>query len=411
MNVIVEALFLIFSVISLYMAFLFMLLYLENKKRFHKSPKGPKKPPSVSFIVPAYNEEENIGDTIKALKNLVYPKRLMEIIVVDDGSTDNTYKVAKKFKGIKILRQKNRGKGSALNHGLKHAKGEIVACVDSDSHPTPNALAEAVKYFSNEDVGGVTASIFVKDKRKLLDRLQWLEYVMIVWSRKLFEFIESIYVTPGPFSLYRKDALMKVGGFDEEIITEDIEVTWRLLKQGYKIRLANKARVTTRTPDYLIKWWRQRVRWNIGGLQTSIKYKYTIFKKEFGTLGRIVAPFFVTSYILSAVGFFLFTYLVGDWAYRSLFFTTRAYSIGVNPFSHYEFIIMPDIFTFFGLAVFILSLVWVKLGVGVINEERPIRSRLKSIFDLMIYLTLYITIFPINLFYSAWKLFRKSYKW
>jgi biofilm PGA synthesis N-glycosyltransferase PgaC len=401
MNIIVEALFLLFSVISLYLAFLFLLLYLENKKKFHKSPKGLKKLPSVSIIVPAYNEEKYIGDTIKALKQLAYPKRLLEIIVVDDGSTDNTYRVTKKFKGIKILRQKNKGKGAALNHGLKHVKGEIVACVDSDSYPMPSALMEAIKYFSNEDVGGVTASIFVKNKERLLDRLQWLEYVMIIWSRKLFEFIESIYVTPGPFSLYRKEALLKVGGFDEEIITEDIEVTWRLLKQGYKIRLANKARVVTRTPDYLMSWWKQRVRWNIGGLQTSIKYKYTIFKKEFGTLGRIVAPFFITSYILSVVGFFLFTYLVSDWVYRTFFFTTRAYAIGVNPFSHYEFIILPDIFTFLGLVVFILSLIWVKLGVGVIDEEKPIRSRMKSFF----------TIFPINLFYSAWKFFRKSYEW
>lgn len=411
MHVIAEVLFLMFSVTSLYLAFLFLLLYLENKERFNKSPKRQRKLPHVSIIVPAYNEEENIVETIEALKGLEYPKRLLEIIIVDDGSTDDTYKIAKKFKGIKILRQKNKGKSAALNFGLKHATGDIIACVDSDSHPMPDALLKSIPFFNDRDVGAVTASIFVKNKEKMLERLQWLEYVMIIWSRKIFEFIESIYVTPGPFSLYRKDALLKVGGFDEKILTEDIEVTWRLLKHGYKIRLAAKARVLTTTPNYIMRWWNQRVRWNIGGFQTSLKHKYAIFKKDFGTLGRIVVPFFITSYILSAMGFLLFTYLISDWAYKTIFYTTKAYSIGVNPLSHYEFIILPDIFTFFGLAVFILSLIWVKLGLSVIDEERPIRSRLKSVLDLLIYLSLYITIFPINLFYSAWRLMRKKYKW
>ena len=365
----------------------------------------------MSIIVPAYNEEKTIEKTIQSLKGLLYPKKLLEVIIVDDGSTDNTYKIAKKSKGIKILRQKNRGKASALNHGLKQAKGKIVGCVDADSYPMPDALMNSVSYFHDKDVGGVTTSIFVRNKGKLLERLQWLEYVMIVWSRKLLEFIESIYVTPGPFSLYRKDALLKVGGFDETSMTEDIEIAWRLLEHGYKIRMAQNAKVLTTTPDYLSKWWKQRVRWNIGGIQTAMKYKYTLFKKDFGTLGSIVSPLFVTSYILSIVGILLMTYLIGNWIYQNTIFTTKAYIIGLNPLSHYTLILIPDIFTFFGLLIFITSIVWVGLGLKVVNEDMPIKSKLKNLFDLMVYLSLYITIFPLNLAYSIWKYFKKTYKW
>lgn len=411
MKIIVQTLFLFFSVTSLYMAFFFILLYFENRKKLGVVQALPVKLPNISIVVPAYNEEKNIADTIRSLKNLDYPKKLLEIVVVDDGSTDGTYRVAKRFKGIKLLRQKNKGKGAALNHGLQKSKGEIVAVIDADSRPFPDTLKKAIPFFKDKTVGGVTAAIFVQNRESMLERLQWLEYIMIIWARKLFEFIESIYVTPGPFSLYRREVLEDVGGFDETVLTEDIEVAWKLLKKGYKIRLAQNAKVLTTTPDKLVDWWRQRVRWNLGGFQTSIKYKYTVFKNDFYTLGTIVAPFFIWSYILSALGFFLFTYLVVDWTWQTTFFTTTAYSSGVNPMQHFEFIILPDIFTFFGLLVFILSIIWVKLGLKMIGEEWPTRSRLKNLLDLLIYLSLYITIFPINLFHSFWKYMRKAFEW
>jgi len=411
MNAIAEALFLFFSLTSLYMTFLFMFIYFDNRRRFGALPAATGKLPSVSIIVPAYNEEGNVADTIKALQKLDYPRRLKEIIVVDDGSTDNTYKVAKKFSGIKVLRQKNAGKGAALNMGVRKAKGDIVACVDSDSAPMPDALMKAVPFFEDSGVAGVTGSILVKNSSRLLGKLQWLEYVMIAWSRKLLEFIESIYVTPGPFSLYRKDALKKVGGFDERAMTEDIEIAWRLLERGYRIRMAKEARVLTKVPSNLGKWWSQRLRWNIGGIQTAVKYKYTLFSGKYGPLGRIVAPFFVVSYVISMVGLGLFSYLVFDWAYQNLFFTARAYSIGVDPFSHYSLFIVPDMFTFFGLLVFVTSVVWVNLGLYKIGEERPPGSKLRDFVELLLYLSLYITVFPLNLAYSMLKFIGGKYRW
>jgi cellulose synthase/poly-beta-1,6-N-acetylglucosamine synthase-like glycosyltransferase len=412
MNVIVEMLYLAFSAISLYMVFLFILLFYENKKRLStKLVTVSQTIPSVSIIVPSYNEHDKIADTIRSLKALRYPKGKVEIIIVDDGSTDGTYSAAKKFSGIRILRQENRGKGSALNLGLRHSRSDLVACVDADSRPMPDALEKAVPYFNEPGVGGVTASIFAQNKGGIVERLQWLEYVMIVFSRKLFEFIESIYVTPGPFSIFRRDVLTKVGGFDENVITEDIEIAWKMLRNGYKIRMARDARVLTMVPSFVSGWWRQRVRWNVGGIQTVFKHLDVMFRKEYGSLGRIVAPFFVSSYIISIVGLGLVAYLVGDWIYVNTSFTTRAYTIGVDPLSHYEFLLIPDIFTFFGLAVFLMSLVWVKISLDNVKEEPPVGGILRRSFELLLYLTLYITVFPINLLYSGYRYLKRDVKW
>lgn len=409
MNAVIEALFIFFSIITLYMAFLFMFIYLDNRRRFGALPSATL--PSVSIIVPAYNEERNIGGTIRALKRLDYPANLKEIIVVDDGSTDSTCRIAKGFKGIRVLRQKNRGKGSALNLGLKHARGDIVGCVDADTSPMHDALRKAVPFFSDESVAGVTGAIIVRNAAGLLGKLQWLEYVMIVWARKLFEFIESVYVTPGPFSLYRKDVLRKLGGFDEHIMTEDIEIAWRLLGRGYRIRMAKDARVLTRVPENAADWWMQRLRWNIGGLQTVLKYKYTFLKDHYGTLGNVVAPFFLTSYVVSILGFALFSYLVGSWLWQNLFFATGAYAIGVDPLAHYELLVVPDIFTFFGLLTFLISIAWVNLGLYMIGERSPPGSRLRNFVDMLVYLTLYITVFPLNLVYSMLKYLSGKYHW
>ena len=113
------------------------------------------------------------------------------------------YKIAKGFKNVKVLRKANGGKASALNLGVSNARGEIVGCVDSDSHPLPNALLKSVPFFNESSVGAVTTSIYSTKPKNLLGILQWLEYLTIAWSRKLLEFIDAVYVTPGPLSLYR----------------------------------------------------------------------------------------------------------------------------------------------------------------------------------------------------------------
>jgi len=408
----IDVAYLVFIFITLFFSILFFLLFLRNRKLIKKIPKLVRHP-SVSIIVPAYNEENVIGKTIKNLKKLVYPKNKLEIIVVNDGSSDKTGKIARSFKGIKVFDKVNQGKKSyALNFGLKKAKGEIIGCIDADSFPKSDSLLKSVPFFNNPRVAAVTTSIFVKEPKKLIQKLQYLEYIMIVWSRKLLEFLDGIYVTPGAMSLYRKSVLKEVGGFDEKNVTEDIEIAWRILRKGYLIKMSTPAKVYTNVPSSFKKWWKQRIRWNIGGLQTSIKHIDTIFRSRFKSLGIFVVPFFVLSYLISLIGFGVFVYVLGTATYDYSNLLLKSFLYSSNPIKYetlMDFLVLPNVFTIFGLSIFVLSLVWIFVGLKTTGMK--IRG-FKGVYKILIYLSLYITIFPIVLIDSTFKFIKgKEYRW
>ena len=403
----VDSLYLIFALVSLFFTFMFLLLFAKNKKSLKVSPPLSAFP-SVTILVPAYNEEKTISKTLTHLQNLDYPKEKLEILVIDDGSSDATFKVASRFKRVKVLRKKNGGKASALNYGLKFAKGELVACVDSDSFPKSDSLLKAIPFFSDPRVAAVTTSIFVSKPKRMIERLQHIEYIMIVWARKLLEFLDSVYVTPGPLSIYRTRILREVGGFDENNLTEDIEIAWKLMHHGYKIKMASQAEVYTTPQETFKKWWKQRMRWNIGGMQTTIKYRRDLFKSKFGALGTFVIPFFSLSYALSMLGLGLFGYLILKWIYNFVIFSSSAIRLGINPLGHMEPLFLPDIFTIFGLLIFALSLIWVRVSLKTVGKEI---GGFRGLFDLLIYLSFYVTIFPFNLLQSSWKFLTRQYGW
>lgn len=402
----VDLLFVVFIVITLYFMSLFLILFFENKKRMYENEKNEnEKYPIVSLIVPAYNEEKTIEKTLNAIKNIDYPN--LEVIVVDDGSTDKTAEIVSKFEDFKLIKKKNGGKASALNVGVDHAKGEIVGCVDSDSYPTKNVLKIMTQYFKDKKVASVTSSILVKNPETTIQKLQEIEYLMICWTRKILEFLESIYVTPGPLSLYRKDALIKIGKFDEKVMTEDIEITWRLQKYGYKIRMALSAIVYTDVPKKFKTWWKQRVRWNVGGIQTAKIYSPTIFKGEYGIFGVFIVPFFISSFFLSIIGVLLISYLFGTWFVDSFIPAILSYLYGANIRLELSALLaFPNMFTFFGFFIFFLSIMIVVISLKIMKHMKK-----KSPIVLFLYLSIYLFLFPINFVYSCIKFLNNDYKW
>ena len=393
-----DDLFLFFAYVTLYFIVFFMLIYLRNRGEMFKNPVSETLP-SVTIIVPAYNEEDNIGATVREIKEFSYPKDLLEIVVIDDGSKDNTADAAKK-EGVTVITKENAGKAAALNYGIGLARGEIVGCVDADSYPEEGALMQMVQYFGDEKVAAVTSSVLVRNPRSYLERLQEMEYMLIAWGRKLLDYVESVYVTPGPLSLYRKDVLKKVGGFDESVLTEDIEIAWRLQGAGYKVRMALNARVYTNAPRSFAKWWNQRLRWDIGGIQTVKMHNYALFRRAYGVFGLFIVPFFSVSILISLVGLGLFAYLITTRLTDYALFSYYSLRAGINPLEHYSLTMLPNVFTVLGLLGLAFSVIYLVTGLRAMGKE----IKIKTVFDMAGYLLPYLFLFPIILVHSFWRL-------
>ena len=296
-----------------FMAFFFILSY--EPKLVGKDPK-PKRFPYVSIIIPAYNEEKVIGKTINSVLKLDYPKDKYEIIVVDDGSTDKTFKVAKRFTRIKkpkvkVFKKPNGGVASAKNYGIKKAKGEIIVTLDADSFASEKALKKMVGYFDDKRVMAVTASLNVYNTKSFLEKLQWAEYMTGIFLRKVFANVDAVHVIPGPFSAFRKEFFERYGGFDENNVTEDTEIAMRIQSKGYKIENSITASIYTVVPNRFVDLLKQRIRWYYGFVKNSLKYKRLLSPRKYGDLGLLILPSAFLSVLFAIVSSLIF--------FRSLF--------------------------------------------------------------------------------------------
>jgi len=283
------------SLFTLYFSFIYLLIYFFNKKKFLSNPPLPKKLPRVSIVVPAYNEEGTIALTLKSLLSLNYPKRLLEIIAVNDGSVDSTRKIMESFKeqGVKVINKENGGKASALNTGIKKSTGEIVVCMDADSVVDKNALRKTLGYFKNPEIAAVASSVKVLKPKNILQKFQFLEYLYNILLRKALSFLDSIFVVPGPFGLYRKSVLEKIGLFESGNLTEDMEITMRIQSKGYKVETSTNAFTYTTSPYDVRKLIKQRIRWYRGFLINSKKYKELYLNPKYGDLGMFTLPAYI----------------------------------------------------------------------------------------------------------------------
>lgn len=376
---------------------LFVLLYLQNKKELYEYPK-PTIFPYVSIITPAYNEEKGVKETIEAVMALNYPKNKFEHIIVNDGSKDKTSEIVeqliKKYKNLKIINKQNSGKSDSINQGIKLARGEIIAVVDADSYPTPESLMKMVGFFDDEKVGAVTSRVLVKNKNNFIEKFQAVDYAVIAWGRKILDFIGCVYVTNGPLSLYRKKYVLEVGGFDPKNMTEDIEITWHLLSSGYKTKMSYDTEVYTTVPSSLKVWIKQRIRWNIGGLQVINKYKKFFFKTE-NLFGYFVLNYVSLSFFMTFVGFLLLLrFIVLNLAFYVQFFP-YLFS-GYNPFKFWNFNLSVSFVFILGAIFLCLSLVYYKLTMS--SSEFGKKNTLKIIVYIFIYRPLYLIPYIISLY-------------
>jgi len=317
----IQYIMLIIAFISLYTTILWLsFLYLGNFDR-KKSRIGEY--PLVTIAIPAHNEEKGIRQTIQSVLDMKYPEDKLELIVINDASTDNTKEIAEEIisqnrsRDIKLLNTKEcYGKKSpGMNRALRIAKGEFFGCVDADSIVDKNALHPMLPHFSERKVGAVISAIQVNDPKNIYEKIQHFEYIMGILTRKLMASIGTLVMTPGVLSIYRTDVLKIVGGFDENNITEDFEIALRLKDAGYCVELETDSHTFTNVPNNFRSLWNQRIRWFRGFIENHRKYKHMILNREFKTYGMFQIPFNILSVpilILSAglifYGFMKYSY-------------------------------------------------------------------------------------------------------
>ncbi len=281
----------------------FWLIVLFTNKKEEKMTEMPSHN-YFSVIVPAYNEEKSIEGTLSSIVNLDYPKEKLEVIVVNDGSTDKTKEIVENFikahpeNDINLINQQNQGKGRALNVALESAKGRFFACLDADSFVGSDALKVMLPYFTNNNVAAVCPLLKVKKPDSILQKVQWTEYIINMFYRYLNAQLDCVHVTPGPFSVYRTETIKSLGGYDEKTITEDLEIAIRLQKNNYKIVHTFDTIVETIAPNSWRQLFRQRVRWYKGSVDNGIRYKELIFNKKYGDFGMLRMPTMLLSGLL-----------------------------------------------------------------------------------------------------------------
>ncbi len=238
--------------------------------------------PFISIIIPVYNEGKILDRTIQSLLELNYLN--YEIIIVNDGSTDDTKEVAEELIGyrngiynkikISLINKSNSGKANSLNAGIQVSSAEFILSMDGDSQLSPDSLTVAVRHFANPEIGAVAGNVKVQNRGSFLTDLQALEYIEgLNMARSAQSYMKLVNIIPGPIGLFRREAIESAGYYTNDTFAEDADLTLRILSKGWKIFYEPKAISYTEAPTGLRQLLKQRYRWTRGILQSIRKHK------------------------------------------------------------------------------------------------------------------------------------------
>jgi poly-beta-1,6 N-acetyl-D-glucosamine synthase len=274
--------------------------------------------PPVSVLIAAYNEEPVIARTLASVLASDYPD--FEVVVVDDGSTDHTAaEVTRAFGAdprVRLVRQPNGGKAAALNRAMHEAAHDVVICFDADTQVEPETLGRLARRFADETVGAVAGNVKVGNRVNLLTRWQAIEYVTSQnLDRRAYALLNAVTVVPGAAGAWRRSAVEAVGGYRSDTLAEDMDLTFRVRRAGWKIENETAAVAWTEAPDRLKGLFRQRFRWSYGTLQVLWKHRRALGRD--GWFGRAVMPslwvFQVLLPILAPLVDLQMLYALGTW--------------------------------------------------------------------------------------------------
>ncbi|WP_326781057.1 glycosyltransferase [Streptomyces longwoodensis] len=275
----------------------------RNRRRFGW---GPPVTRPVSVIVPAYNEKECIANTLESLARSTHP---IEVVVVDDGSTDGTSQIARAaadrlgMRNVRIVRQENAGKPAALNNGVRSARHDIVVMMDGDTVFEPDTVRQLVQPFADPRVGAVAGNAKVGNRDTLIGAWQHIEYVMgFNLDRRMYDLLRCMPTIPGAIGAFRREAVLEAGGMSEDTLAEDTDITIALHRAGWQVVYQEHARAWTEAPGSLKQLWSQRYRWSYGTMQALWKHRKSLTDKgPSGHFGRVGMPLVVLFQVVTPV--------------------------------------------------------------------------------------------------------------
>lgn len=279
-------------------------LALYNMRRSRYAKRSKDYEPLVSVVVSAYNEEKVLEGTIRSVLQSEYKN--LEVIIVNDGSKDDTYGVAerldKKYKQVQAFTKRNGGKASGLNFGIKHAKGEIIVGIDADTVFLPTTIDRLVRHFVDPKVGAVAGNVRVGNTHNIITRWQMLDYIIgIHIERNAQAALGAVLIVPGACGAWRKSAVMAAGGYRHITLAEDFDLTLSIHRLGYKVMQDNSAISFTEAPDHLKALSKQRFRWMYGTMQAFWKHRDMIFRRRYRWTGMVIMPLAITNVLLPLV--------------------------------------------------------------------------------------------------------------
>jgi cellulose synthase/poly-beta-1,6-N-acetylglucosamine synthase-like glycosyltransferase len=267
--------------------------YLHVRRARRRAGRSPPVLAPVSVIVPAYNEAANIAATVNSLVGSDYPQ--LEVIVVDDGSTDGTADIVERLGHpcVRVIRQRNAGKPTALNTGIRRARADLLVLVDGDTVFQPDTVYRLVQGFADPSVGAIAGNTKVANRRGLWGRWQHIEYVVgLNLDRRMLDLASCMPTIPGAVGAFRRQVLVDVGGLSTDTLAEDTDLTMAVLRAGWRVTYEERAIAWTEAPASLRQLWRQRYRWCYGTLQAMWKHRRAAFERRpAGALGRRGLPY------------------------------------------------------------------------------------------------------------------------
>lgn len=407
-----EIVFYLLVFLAIYTQVFFLSVFFQKRKKLEpKKLIKSKSAPEVTFLIPCYNEEGTVNQTIESVLGLDYPKDKLHIIVIDDGSKDKTWDVIQKHKdnkNILLLQKENGGKHTALNHALEHVKTDFIVSFDADTKIMPDALHRALMYFENDkDLVALGGAVLISKPKTIVQSAQSIEYQMFSFTKKMLGLLGGVLVVPGAFSMFKKEAFDKVGGYKDAHKLEDLELTFRMQTAGLKVDHSHDAFVYTKGPSSVKALFKQRLRWGYGFINNMIDYRGAIFNKKHGNFGFFTLPMGIVAYLIIMNIFFV------TWYHIIRFFiekTIQVQTIGFSsliPDSFFNFFFIDTQASMF-LSLFMYATIFLTIFLGSrLSNVR--RVKIRSVFWFLVVYTALVPLWIIKAIYNS--IFVKNVAW